>query len=59
MKTNPDFETQKSILINYIIDFSKKYFLINSIKTHLFFGKTKPDEWGGVLTYRLLDHFLK
>lgn len=46
MKTNPDFETQKSILINYIIDFSKKYFLINSIKTHLFFGKTKPDEWG-------------
>ncbi len=58
IKTDPDFDKQKNILINYITDFSKKGSLIISIKTHPFFGEMTPNEWG-ILTYRHLDHHLK
>jgi Protein of unknown function (DUF1569) len=58
IKTDPDFKTQKSILVNYIIDFGKKGSSIISIKIHPFFGEMTQDEWG-ILTYRHLDHHLK
>lgn len=58
IKTDPDFETQKSILTTIIIDFGKKGSSVIGIKTHPFFGNMTSDEWG-ILTYRHLDHHLK
>ncbi len=58
IKTDADFETQKSILVNFVVDFGKKGASIISLKTHPFFGEMTLDEWG-ILTYRHLDHHLK
>jgi hypothetical protein len=58
IKTDPDFETQKLILINFIVDFGKKGSSVISIKIHPFFAKMTPEEWG-ILTFRHLDHHLK
>jgi Protein of unknown function (DUF1569) len=58
IKTNPDFETQKLILVKQILNFVEKGSSVISIKIHPFFGKMTPDEWG-ILTYKHLDHHLK
>jgi Protein of unknown function (DUF1569) len=57
IKSDADFETQKSILVNYVIDFGQKGSSIIGIKTHPFFGEMTQVEWG-ILTYRHLDHHL-
>ena len=57
IKSDSDFDTQKTILVSRIIDFGIKGSSIIGIKTHPFFGEMTNDEWG-ILTFRHLDHHL-
>ena len=56
--TAPEFETEKSELINIIATFREKGAAVITNKHHPFFGTMTDDEWG-ILHYIHIDHHLK
>ena len=53
-----DFKKEQEILINMVQSLGQKGETAIKIKTHPFFGKMAPNEWG-ILFYKHLDHHLK
>ncbi|MBC7523286.1 MAG: DUF1569 domain-containing protein [Flavobacterium sp.] len=53
-----DFEKEKANLKAKIYELGQKGEDVIKVKTHPFFGKMSPSEWG-VLFYKHLDHHFK
>ena len=58
IKTDCDFDREKSILSNMIKELGTKGEHAIKIETHPFFGKMSANEWG-ILFYKHTDHHLR